>query len=80
MIRLLIIVALVWVAWKLLRNALSSKAQGSQSTAAGSDTTRMVKCEQCGVHLPEHEATVKDGHVFCSQRHLEAWQDKAGDD
>lgn len=79
MIRLLIIAALVWVAWKLLKNALLSNAQGNPSPPAG-NSTRMVKCEQCGVHLPEKEATLKDGHAFCSPLHLEAWQDKDKDD
>ena len=78
MIRLLIIVALVWVAWKLLQGALLTDARDGKAPPASS--TRMVKCEQCGVHLPENEATKQDGHVFCSQLHLEAWQDTDRDD
>ena len=80
MIRLLIIVALVWVAWKLLKNSLLSNAQSRGNAAAGNAATRMVKCQQCGVHLPENEATSKNGHFFCSQLHLEAWQDKDNND
>lgn len=36
----------------------------------------MVRCVQCGIHLPRSEALLKSGRTYCSAAHLE--QDKAG--
>lgn len=35
---------------------------------------KMVRCEQCGLHLLEQEAIQKDKHYFCTTEHLEAYQ------
>jgi uncharacterized protein len=32
-------------------------------------TTAMVRCEQCGVHIPRDEAQIADGKYFCSDEH-----------
>jgi uncharacterized protein len=37
-------------------------------------TENMVKCLQCGVHLPAGEC-IRDGeHVFCSKAHRDTYQ------
>ena len=35
----------------------------------------MVRCAQCGIHLPRSEALLRDGRTYCSTAHLE--QDRA---
>lgn len=37
-------------------------------------STRALKCELCGLHIPEHEAVRRDNHIYCCQEHA----DKAG--
>jgi uncharacterized protein len=31
----------------------------------------MVRCVQCGIHLPRSEALLKEGRTYCSNAHLE---------
>ncbi len=31
--------------------------------------TKMLKCDECGLHIPEHEAIRQGNHVFCSLEH-----------
>lgn len=35
----------------------------------------MVRCAQCGIHLPRSEALLRSGRTYCSTAHLE--QDRA---
>ena len=82
LIRILLIVLLIWVAWRLLRQALlpgPGAGSGSGEANRGDSPTRMVRCAQCGVHLPEQEAVHKDDHFFCGKEHLLEWQQKEDD-
>jgi uncharacterized protein len=29
----------------------------------------MVRCDYCGLHVPENEALLSDGRRYCSQEH-----------
>lgn len=83
LIRLILILLLVWVAWRLLKQTLlSGPGQGSSEGKEGSSNsaTRMVKCEQCGVHLPEAEAVREEQNFFCGQSHLLEWQKRDQND
>lgn len=46
--------------------------------AAGADGTRppedMVRCVQCGVHLPRSEAIMAGGRFYCSDAHRLAYR------
>ena len=33
------------------------------------DAEKMVRCEQCGLHLPLSEATLVEEHIWCSPAH-----------
>lgn len=75
LIRLIIIGALIWLAWRLIRSTLlenqQSPSSSSRPSGGGSQGTpeRMVRCDQCGVHVPESEAFFHKQHAFCSQDH-----------
>jgi uncharacterized protein len=30
---------------------------------------KVVRCEHCGLHVPENEAVIADGRRYCSQEH-----------
>ena len=42
----------------------------SQKPAAGSED--MVRCAQCGVHLPRSESITTQGRFYCSPEHQRA--------
>jgi len=34
-------------------------------------STRAVKCELCGLHIPEHEAVRRNNRIYCCQDHAD---------
>ena len=39
----------------------------------------MVQCAHCGIHLPQSESIQSHDQYFCSQAHVHAPHDEAGD-
>lgn len=71
LIRLLIIAALIYLAWRVVKNLLS-QASGRDDSSPDSnsqDAQAMLKCAQCGVHVPAPEAFTHNGRHFCCQEH-----------
>ena len=65
---LLAVLALLW----LLRGA--RRRDGVPPPVAKPDAPEeaqkmMVRCAQCGIHLPQHEALPGRGGVFCGEPH-----------
>jgi uncharacterized protein len=74
-VRLLLIAAIVWVAWMLYRRLNPARPpagdqQGSQAPA----NEQMARCEQCGVHAPESTGVRYQNLFFCSAAHFEDWR------
>jgi uncharacterized protein len=71
MSRLIVIFAIVAVVYFLLRSYFkrSPKADTPESSE------EMVRCVQCGVHLPKSEAILAGGEYFCCEAHR---RDRAG--
>lgn len=70
LIRLIIIVALVYLAWRLVKATLAQR--GGLTRTSGEDRQpgeKMLPCARCGVHVPQSEAFLHDGQAFCSQQH-----------
>ena len=42
-------------------------AAGQQAGSAASES--MVRCDHCGIHMPQSEAMLIEGHTWCSQEH-----------
>ena len=68
LIRLLIIAALIYIAWRVFRN-LVSRSQQADTPTTRQHQELMRKCAQCSVHVPDHEAFSHNGKHFCSQEH-----------
>ncbi|KRW62829.1 PP0621 family protein [Pseudomonas sp. TTU2014-080ASC] len=71
MFRLLFWIAVIFAAfwlWRRFNRPAVSKAQEKPSEA---NPQPMVRCEQCGIHVPRQNALSKDSQWFCSQAHLE---------
>ena len=60
------IAALIWIISGLIRRAQLEKKTTSESRD-------MVQCEQCKTYLPKHDAIVSNNKSFCSQQHLNDW-------
>ena len=71
MSRLFLLLAVAAVVYLLFRsyrkNAARQDAPGQDKEAAED----MVRCAQCGVHLPKSESIHADGRFYCSAEHRE---------
>jgi uncharacterized protein len=74
MARLLVAVVLVVLAVYLLRRALrggAPQARAGEKPAAPPSASQgeLVRCAQCGVHLPRAEARMTAERFYCSEEH-----------
>lgn len=73
--KFLIFVLIVWGVIHLLRHrsVVASQSRTYSRTGApqgqAAKTITMVQCEHCGVYLPENEAIIRQGHVWCCAEH-----------
>lgn len=71
LVRLLLIIAIVWLVLVLARRLLDSGRRIAEQRKPRL-TENMVRCERCGLHVPESEAVRRDGHNYCSPAHRDA--------
>jgi len=69
MSRLLLIIAIVAVVYLLIRSYRKKASPQDEKTAED-----MVRCAQCGVHLPKGESVEAEGHLFCGAEHRDAYR------
>lgn len=67
--RILVLLAIALLLFVIISNLLR-KGRRPRSVSHGSE--HMVRCEYCGLHVPEKEALQEGERYFCSARHLEA--------
>lgn len=71
--RLLLIALVIGIIIVLFRRLRAPKRPQDESTPAPYD--QMVRCAQCGTHLPRDRAVrSQDGHYYCSIEHRDANQ------
>ncbi|TNC96790.1 MAG: hypothetical protein FD121_1031 [Gallionellaceae bacterium] len=73
MSRLLFLFVVIAVVYWLLKSYRKQSPKQDVPTAASED---MVRCAQCGVHLPKSEATLSDGKHFCGEAHRREYESK----
>ena len=71
MSRLLFFVAIAAVVYLLLRSYRNNSATPPQSPPQTED---MVRCAQCGVHVPKGESVQAQGKNFCCAAHRDAYR------
>ncbi|OGS98709.1 MAG: hypothetical protein A3F73_01540 [Gallionellales bacterium RIFCSPLOWO2_12_FULL_59_22] len=69
MSRLLMIIAIAAVVYLLIRSYRKKTPQQDVAT-----TEDMVRCAQCGVHLPKGESIEAEGRFFCGAEHRDAYR------
>ena len=65
LIRLIIIIAIGWLLFRLVKNWQNRLANKQPKPDEKIDT--MVKCVECGVHVPKQNAIDKNGQFFCCE-------------
>ena len=69
MSRLLLIIAIAVVVYLLIRSYRKKTPQQDKPA-----TEDMVRCAQCGVHLPRSESVEAGGQFFCGAEHRDAYR------
>ncbi|MBC8494242.1 MAG: hypothetical protein ISR74_07390 [Candidatus Thioglobus sp.] len=65
-VKLIIVVLVVWLGFSVWRKLRQPK----NNNVPQPSSTKMVSCSVCKTHVPENEAIIKDGQVFCSTKCL----------
>jgi len=73
MSRLLFLFAVIAVVYWLLKTYRKQSPKQDVPTASSED---MVRCAQCGVHLPKSEATTSASKFFCGESHRREYESK----
>lgn len=80
MLRSLIIVAVVFLLYLLIKNRLKTGNSQSSNTTTNTKTSsnheKTVPCIVCEAYIPESEAIIYDNKHFCCQQHLRDWQSR----
>jgi uncharacterized protein len=63
--RLIVIAIAIWLAIYMLRRLFKQPSPPS----SGDIAKDMVRCAQCGLHLPKAEAISDQGQYYCCQEH-----------
>jgi uncharacterized protein len=64
---LLLLLGLLLAYW--LFKAYKAARRGSRSSARTADAEDMVRCAQCGVHLPRSESVTSEQAFYCTPEH-----------
>jgi uncharacterized protein len=62
-IKLIIIVLIIWLGisvWRKFRKT-------TDNNLSQPSTSKMLSCSVCKTHIPENEAILQDGKVYCSK-------------
>lgn len=68
--RILFVIAAIVIVFMIARTLLKRPKKTLQQDARKPlEAEKMVRCDHCGLHVPEHEAILTDGHRYCSPEH-----------
>jgi uncharacterized protein len=74
----LIVILIVWLAFVLARQLYRSYRRQHLATrqqAAKGLAVTVIRCDRCGVHVPQQEALSSNGRYYCSSACLQGRQD-----
>jgi uncharacterized protein len=72
------VVAVVYLLLKSYRNSISGEKPSGRTEPPPAHEEDMVRCVQCGVHLPRSESIMAGGNFYCCEEHRRAHQASAG--
>ena len=68
-IRLVTVVAILWLAWFFFKRFQQNMLERKQSKKKETPVSNVKECAVCGVHVPETEALSHNGRYYCSIAH-----------
>ena len=71
LIRFIVLIAIVWLVYRLIKQWRAQSRNLKKKTDERIEN--IVKCAQCGVHIPENEAIHYNDQVFCSSAHKDEY-------
>lgn len=71
LLRIIFLVVIAILVVRLVKKA-GTKNNDAPKQTTGNDID-IVKCAQCGVLFPQHDAISKNGAHFCNSEHLQRW-------
>ncbi len=66
MARILILITLVWLLYRVFKHLSANPAANKQQEKSTDNTKRVMLCNQCGLHVPEDESYLKAGKIYCN--------------
>lgn len=72
LIRFLILALVFWLLFRLFRRYWDKLPRNNRPRA---NIDNIVRCEHCGVHVPQKEALEHNGKYYCSKAHQLAGKD-----
>lgn len=66
--KLIFLVLAVVIVWAVLKSHRKTVTRGKPPPATAPED--MVRCVECGLHLPKSESHARDEKFFCSVEHL----------
>ena len=70
LIRIIAIALIVWLIYRAVQARMEKSRLRQRKTRPR--VANVVKCERCGLHVPEAEAVKSHGHLYCSPEHRDA--------
>jgi uncharacterized protein len=67
-VRLITIIFVIWLVIYLARRLLQ-KRDTEKKHRQTRQIGNMVRCETCGLHIPDTEAIEENGHYYCCEEH-----------
>lgn len=68
LIKLILVILLGWIGFTLFKKLINPTESNKVSSDSGQ---KMVACAVCDTHIPESEAMIKNGKIYCSKEHSE---------
>lgn len=71
------LLALIFIVWLVIHFAKRLLATGKRTATPGKKEViaNMVRCEFCGLHIPEKEAIQTGEQYFCSKAHRDQYDE-----
>ena len=69
MVRLIMWIALILAVIWFFKRLAKGPTPGHKPTAREIDAAPMVRCAQCGVHVPQDRALSQDQQWYCTEAH-----------
>jgi uncharacterized protein len=76
--RILFLIAAIVIVFMIARTLLRRPKSIKRDERKPLGAEKMVRCDHCGLHVPEHEAILDQGRRYCSPEHQQ--QDRLGRD